>query len=331
MRKFHELLVCPRNIHSSLPPLQYERMKRSIALIYAAISIIMTSNSSSPWATEQPKWTYVEFLDQTETFQTPPPTQVALGELLAESDFVAVVYSVASFDIQDCEAEVLRVKKMCALREGWTAPGRQLPHLLRNPIGDDFLLAVGRRKAEIFTHGEGFDHDAYDKPMIRSEAPYLYFGKVRPVTTEQALELQSKGPTSILDGGEMMPLGFNNITPKTPVRAVQGLRGVYPLLSLNKMTDVENASISPATEFLQSYHFKYLIQTYGQADASPLVQGVNRLLAALAQEKPQATQALEALIEDANSVTAAAAEFLLEQEKLPRFQFNHPVPLPLKD
>ncbi len=300
-----------------------------------AFLIVMpySSSSSSSSAAEPATPTPVEFLDPTEKFQSPPPTQIALGELLAEADFVAVVYSIDAFGIPDCNAEVLRLKRLCARREDWRTPGMLAPHRLRNAEGDDFLLAVSRRPADIFTHGANFDNDAYDVPIIRIGVPYLYFGKVRPVTAEQAEALQAHGPASAADGDRSIPLGFATITPQTPVRAVQGLRGIYPLHSLARLVAMETQSGHSDTpeQDLRGYDFKYLIQTYTEPDATPLVKGVNHLLEALSKEQPQARQSLGALTEDADPVTAAAAKYLLLQAKLPHFELGLPVPLPAGD
>ena len=302
-----------------------------IALCLASLSAL--NSASSSFAAEPATPPYVEFLDPSEKFKRPAPTKIALGELLAEADFIAVVYTIDAFSTQDCEGEVLRLKRLCAKREDWSTPGMLAPHVLRNAEGDEFLLAVSRRGADIFTHGEGYDHDAYNGSVISSLVPYLYFGKVRTVTPEQAEALQKSGHSGALDGGRVIPLAFSNITQNTPVRAVQGLRGIYPLYSMAKMIEVEKETgFSDAPEQgLRQYAFKYLIQTYTNPDVSPLVKGVNRLIEALAKEKPQARQSLGALAKDEDPVTAAAANYLLALEKLPRFQFNQPVPLPVAD
>lgn len=310
-------------------------MKTRILTTYLAFIITMpySSSSSSSSAAEPSRPPAVEFVDPTEKFQSPPPTKIALGELLAEADFVAVVYYIDSFSIPDCDAGVLRLKRLCAKREDWSTPGILAPNVLRNAEGDDFLLAVARPGADIFTHGENYDNDAYNAPNISLEVPYLYFGKVRPVTIDQAEALQTNGPASASDGGRSVPLAFSTITAKTPVRAVQGLRGIYPLFSLSKLTGMEDTTgfLNKPEQDWRDYEFKYLIQTYATADASVLVKGVNRLIEALAKEKLDARQSLGALTEDEDPVTAAAAKYLLAQEKLPQFQIHQPVPLPAGD
>lgn len=297
-------------------------MNKLFCTALIATSITMTSSSSS--AADPIPTTFVEFRDPTEVFKSPPPTKIALGELLSEADLVAVVWVVAGDKTKDCEVDVLRAKKICAVRENWHITGMSRPQILHDAAGDDFLIAVRRLGYDIFSHGDDFDHDAYDGPTMYLFTPFLYFGKVRPVTQDQAAEIQEKCPKSISDGDDnSIELDFK-VNTRTPIRAIQGQRGAYPLFKLEKMAQVTDST----PEELTSSQFKYLIQTYGSPDASPLVQGVNLLLEALAKEKQEARQALGSLSEDEDPVTAAAAKFLLGQEKLPRFQFNQPIPLP---
>lgn len=297
------------------------------ALGWWVLLFLSSSSAADPAIPE-----YVEFLDPTEVFQNPPPTEIALGELLAESDFVAVVYIVSTFETPDCIGEVLRVKRMCAVRENWSVPGPMHPHVVRNADGDPFLISVGRPHADIFTHGEDFDNDAYNNPIFIWDVPYLIFGKVRPVTEEQAVDLQDSLPENAFDGDQIVSFEFN-ITERTPVRSVQGLRGIYPLFGLERMVDMQTELGFPGDhdELLRGNSFKYLLQTYNEADATPLVIAVNRLLEALQLEPQQAREALGALRENEDPVIAAAAAYLMEQEKLPQFLFTARVPEPVAD
>jgi len=67
-------------------------------LFFVGSSAAAPPESSSPSSSVPTVDWRVEFVDPTETFQTPPPTEIRLGELLAESDFVAVVRWTDSFN-----------------------------------------------------------------------------------------------------------------------------------------------------------------------------------------------------------------------------------------
>lgn len=285
-----------------------------------------TSSSSS---VEDPQWDYVEFRDPTETFQIPPPTKIPLGELIAECDFVAVVHWAATFNTEPCVCKVLRVKRMFAVKDEWEVRGPPKPRILRDSHGCEYLIAVSRHSADIFTHDEDFDHDAYNGPGLISHIPYLYFGKVRPVTDEQATLIENACPDSDYEAGESHTWEFE-VSKSTPVRAVQGLRGVYPLFNFNRAVEVASELGSEdAVALMQNFDFKYLIQTYGEPDATLLVEAVNRLFDALSKETQGAREALGALSENIDPVVSSAANHLLQLESLPRFVFEHPVPLPV--
>lgn len=271
------------------------------------------------------------FVDPSETFHNPPPTLIPLGELLGEAEIIAVVSLVTVSETEDCLGDVLRLKRICAVREDWMYQGPPRPRILRNSWGDEFLLDVARHRREFFA--ESVDPDAWFGPQITFEIPYLYFGRTRLVTEVQAQELRENlddsdydGPLDAMDT-ETIPLDFK-ITPRTPVRAIQGARGAYPLFSLEKMAGTLDPNLFPVAD-ISAHDFKYLNQTYGAPDTSPLVRAVNRLLEALSKEEPEARQALEAMEADADVSVAAAATHLLGKEKLPRFDFRNPIPLPV--
>lgn len=315
-------------------------MKRKL-LQLLFFAVMSSSSSSAPPASSSSSSSTSEdindgvtvetFVDPTEVFHNPPPTQISLGELLGEAQIIAVVSLVDSCSFKDCVGEVLRLKKTCAVREDWMKQGPPRPRILRNSWGDEFLLSVVRHRREF--SAESVDPDAWFGPDLSYGIPYLYFGRTRPVTREQAQKLREnldddhyEGPVGDEDN-ELIPLDFE-ITPNTPVRAIQGARGAYPLYDLESVAATLEPNLFTIAD-INTLFFNYLNQTYGAPDTSPLVRAVNRLLEALSKEEPEARQALEAMEADADASVAAAATHLLGKEKLPRFDFRNPIPLPV--
>jgi hypothetical protein len=263
------------------------------------------------------------FYEKNEGTGLPDPLTPPLGRLLEQTETLCAIQALGSYNASRFTGRQARLLEIYAVKRG-AHPENAMSPLPKNY--DEWyknalsLVLVMRHPVDKEDAG-----DVYPPVYLDFHIPYLLLIRSRPITQIQADEISKNS------NGNM------KVQPATPFRLVEGLRGAYPLCSREQFKEaIKTVPLPGQREYsdeMTGTAFKYLRQTYGKEDVTPLLAALNKLLAALSKETADARKDLEQLKDDPDKVTGEAAAYLLllAPEKFPRFELKKPIttlPLP---